>query len=199
MSVELIFKTTDPRVLAWWESVLAHHAEIRERRNAYADRISDELGTDGNVRPLYETRLFLGGSYIDGVGAIPADYRRPAGELLAMGWRIDSKTNHLKPALKTEAGKAIRKEWGTLDFLNKEKQAINFGVLGEFRGPFDEKTGKTLRYFPGFTIIDGALYVTYGSSYGEKEVGEALSQSTVDWVRITTSEWREIAKKEENS
>jgi hypothetical protein len=198
MSVELIYKTTDPAVLAWWESVHQYHDEIWEQRNAYAERITAELGKpndwrgveEDRPRRLYEMRLYRGGSYLDGVEATVQDRQRPSEELLALGWRVDSKTRKLAPAKRTEAGKAIVAEWNTLSVLNREEEATQFGVTPEFRGP--TRDGITNRYFAGFTVIGDAFYVTYGSSYGEKSVGNLLSKSAIDWTRLTTSEWRDL-------
>ncbi len=189
---ELVFKTTSPAAIAWYENIVKLRKEEWELRRAFEDEIVARFGPsqrrayasegvqvneDGNQtgRPLWvcgDLAYALDSAYNE---APPAD----------SGWRLDSKARNWQPKLATKEGK----EWARrLRELNLVKMRTRWAEIGVPEVAF----GDRYMYSPGveFDEESKTLFIGWGTQYVEKEfLTKTAAFPEIEWTRVPLSEW----------
>ncbi len=193
MSAELIFKTSSPKALEWWEEITAYKSEVAVRRAEYVKKLTELMGPSdrSDVREVYATFNYDGSSYINGIAI-----RGGEASNVPIGWRLDQRKWRLVPALKTEEGKAIRAEMNLLSERAYMESAPSIGIRTSADGPRNDEQGTGNIYFPGTHVDkdeDGkatTLYVTWGSGWVRgAAVATQAKVPEVEWVEIPLEEW----------
>lgn len=181
MSVELIYKTSDPAAVAWMSDIIEKRKVAREKRKAYGARVLEEFGPRGRrysymqEEPADERRdLYVGRYHAFGIDS-GIDEKPPA----ESGWRLDAKGRYWKPKLATKRGKERAAELRELSMPEPDTQAVGWDSM---------HWGNSYMYWPAFMLREelGEVWVAWGAY----ECREALSKdSPVAWTEVPRSEW----------
>ena len=191
MSAELIYKTTSPAALAWWERIAAESEKARLRRADFIAKVTEQFGPTPSVGRYTEApterQLMISRHNVAGLASGYSE--RPPED---SGWRLDSKDRYWAPKLATKAGKDRAAELKKLAAPNARQSAPEIGV------PQLAMAGAHL-YSPGFEFDEetGTLYQLWGSGRCVKECESAQAKTPeIAWTEVLRSEWfaREEAK-----
>lgn len=186
MTAELIYRTQDPVVLQWWEEKEKAREAYAERLKEYREKLKGIFGNERNVMANFH----MGGIRLTGVIVERNEWNREA----PPGWRIDKKSREWRPALKTPEGKEVARQMSNVGLRAWVGDSIKFGVPQIIHSEMTD--GEGYMYFPHLEMINGWVYLTYGSSHEEDMVWESLTKSKVEWEEVTRREYRDLMKKE---
>lgn len=196
MTVELIFKTTSPRAIEWWNQTQAALEEGRARINSLIERWTAEYGPsdDSDSRSIWTYRGWNGATNIMGMVANKDEVSSPP-----TGWRFDKKEGVLVPALRSARGKELAAEMEAARGGVWRRDLAAIGVPDDVIGDTADNGYSRRRYQPGFDFDDDTqtLYQVWGTGLAEKEcLEEQAKVPEVEWVEVKRSEWyaREEAK-----
>lgn len=186
MSTALVYRTSSPRAIDWFNGVEARERVIREKRDAYTAAITEQFGAVGkryehsteelDNRPLMRDSR----NRVTGV-ACKSGEKPPKGS----GWRLDADSGFWKPDLRSKAGKERDTELEALHGVDSRSELHTIGAAGLAFVP-----GRM--YQPGlrFRKETGDLYVSWGSKDCEDDMlaaGKAVDD--VVWEAVPLSEW----------
>lgn len=190
MTAELIYKTTSPKAIEWWHATQDALEADRIKRNALADQLSKEFGTGEHSphRDLWINTGWDGDIFITGMAPINDERNLPP-----EGWRFDRNKGHLVPALRTNRGKQLAREFESI--RGAKWRADSLAVLGvprHIESPTSDEQGRRRLYDAGFEFDEESqtLYQAWGSGTVEKAVLAAQANvPDVVWEEVKRSEW----------
>lgn len=187
---ELVFKTTSPDAIAWYEKLEQLRAEELKLRIAFEEEMLQlygpsqkptyERNDDGSKKDQERRALWIRG---DIAYALDSGYSEYPPE--DSGWRLDSKDHNWQPKLKTAAGKKWAKRLSELNLVHMRSRWQEIGIPFLF-------WGEGYVYYPGmdFDQETKTLYIGWGTQYAEEQfLKETSAFPSIEWDRVPLSEW----------
>lgn len=185
---ELVFQTTSPEAIEWWQNIEELSKKQRELREAFEIEMTELYGPsprdtyerdeDGNPKPQTLRKLWLRGDF---AYALDSGYNeQPPAE---SGWRLDSKDRNWQPKLATKAGKEWKRRLQELNLTCVRSRMHEIGV------PEVIFSGSYL-YRPGlrFDAENGILYNGWGTQHVEEDLRKAHEKIPgITWERVKLS------------
>jgi hypothetical protein len=184
MSAELIYKTTSPAAIEWWQNATAEARKQSILRQEFADEMLAEFGPStkavyGDDKP--DRKLWVRGESVIGLDS-NYNEKPPADS----GWRLDSKDRIWKPALKTAKGRALRDRLAALTTYSVRAHSNEIGV------PEIVFAGMHM-YRPGLSFDEEptpTLFQVWGSGQCATECEkEQAKLADIEWVEVKRSVW----------
>lgn len=181
MSIELIYRTSDPRAVAWFKETDAERTAVRELRRAYEAKMTEEFGPMGkrddpygeehDVRPL-----IVGQTHVSGIGC-GRNEQPPEGS----GWRLDARERWWYPKLATAKGKERKAELAKLAFKRLDPDPI---------GVDEMHWGDGYLYRPIFVLREdlGEVWVAW-SAFECRGSMKDRGEEGIVWGEVPRSEW----------
>jgi hypothetical protein len=183
MSAELIYKTTSPDAITWWQNAAEKRREEEVLRAEFAAEMLFTYGPreQSSYDPTPPDRkLWLRG---EGVVGLDAAYNeRPPAD---SGWRLDSKERIWMPALRTPAGRILRDRLRGLTVYRLRAHLREIGV------PEMTFAGSYI-YRPGLEFDEPTqtLFCTWGSGMcATAAVTEQAKVPAIVWEEVPRSVW----------
>ena len=187
---ELVFRTTSPAAIEWYEKIRALRSEEWERRKAFEDEIvalfgpsqrdTYERDEDGNKKPQTGRPLWIRG---DVAYALDSAYSEQPP--VDSGWRLDSKDRNWQPKLATTAGKEWKRRLGELNLVHMRSRWEEIGI------PAVVFTDSYM-FSPGidFDPETQTLYIMWGSQWVQKDWDKQTAKfPDIVWEQMPLSEW----------
>lgn len=187
---EMVYKTTSPDAVAWYENIARLRREEWELRRAFEAEIVERFGAsqrdtyerdeNGDRKPQTGRPLWVRG---DLAFALDSGYdERPPED---SGWRLDSKDRNWQPKLATSAGKEWKRRLGDLNLVRMRTRWREIGI--------PEVVFTDMRMFsPGLDYDEATrtLYVLWGTQYVQKGWDKETAQfPAIEWAVVPLSEW----------
>lgn len=197
---ELVFRTTTPAALEWFQRLDEQNRAQQELRAAFVAEMTELYGPAQREEgyppvPVKARELWLRGR---GGGAYALDSGRSEEPPKDSGWRLDSKDRNWQPKLATKQGKVWRDRLAELNQFNFLSHLPEVGIPEvifldlHMYGPSLEQDPET-----------GALYNGWSTQHITEELARAREKATieVEWEQMKLSEYVAYleAKEEKNA
>lgn len=181
----LIYKTSSPAAISWWQAVANRNSAVMRRRRAYEEALLAQFGPVGkryqyDAEP-FDSRPVMRNEQNQVTGVLSASGERPPA---GSGWRLDAASGFWKPDLRTNAGKARSAELEALAGVDvREESYAAVGVPGAHLGGH-----RLYRHGMLFRQDTSEIYVTWGSQDCRSSMPQAPVEG-IAWVEVPLSEW----------